>query len=236
MSDNDQGFSAGALANRVLQRLPGGRYAQEQWERLERRVMTELKERLDRVDRSATVSVLAFSVESPSGAPRKPGPYAVGSLLRELLEASVEQTREQAQHAYFAAALKSLVPDEARILSALSDSSGHALIHVMAGPRLGMATHPVLQNFSAVGRVAGATLPELTPTYIRRLRDWDLVRTLPEDPELKTKYEILETDGEIRKLQERLKKSGQRDVLLRRTLALSEVGRALWDACRISED
>jgi len=236
VSEDDKGFSAGALAGRMLQRLPGGRYAQEQLERLERRVMTELKERLDRVDRSATVSVMAFSVEPPPPPPRKPGPYALGSLLRELLERSTEQTREQARHSYFTAVLKSMLPDEARILSALSDSTGYALIHLMAGPRLGGALHPVLQNFSSVGRAAGVQLAELTPVYIRRLRDWDLVRTAPEDPNLKTKYEILESEGEIRRLQETIRKGGRRDVMLRRTLVLSDLGRDLWEACRISED
>ena len=240
MSDKDngqgQGFSAGALANRVLKRLPGGSYAQEQLEKIERRVLSELKQRLDKVERSATVSVLAFSVETDSSQSKKRGPYAPGELLRELLEISGEQNREQAQHAYYVAALKSLVPDEARILSALSDSQSYPLLHVMAGSRLGGATHPVLQNVSNVGKIAGVQLLDLTPTYIRRLRDWELVQTAPESPELKTSYEVLETDDAVRKTVERVKKNGQRDVIQRRTLKMSDLGRALWAACRISED
>ena len=240
MSDKDngqgQGFSAGALANRVLKRLPGGSYAQEQLEKIERRVLSELKQRLDKVERSATVSVLAFSVETDSSQSKKRGPYAPGELLRELLEISGEQNREQAQHAYYVAALKSLVPDEARILSALSDSQSYPLLHVMAGSRLGGATHPVLQNVSNVGKIAGVQLLDLTPTYIRRLRDWELVQTAPESPELKTSYEVLETDDAVLKTVERVKKNGQRDVIQLRTLKMSDLGRALWAACRISED
>ncbi len=240
MSDKDNGqnhgFSAGALANRVLKRLPGGSYAQEQLEKMERRVLSELKQRLDKVERSATVSVLAFSVETDSSQSKKRGPYAPGELLRELLEISGEQNREQAQHAYYVAALKSLVPDEARILSALSDSQSYPLLHVMAGSRLGGATHPVLQNVSNVGKIAGVQLLDLTPTYIRRLRDWELVQTAPESAELKTSYEVLETDDAVRKMVERVKKNGQRDVIQRRTLKMSDLGRALWAACRISED
>ena len=236
--DNGQntGFSAGALANRVLKRLPGGSFAQEQLEKIERRVLGELKQRLDKVERSATVSVLAFSVTEDPLQSRKRGPYAPGELLRELLEISGEQTREQARQAYYVAALKSLVPDEARILSALRDSNGFPLLHVMAGSRLGGATHPVLQNVSNVGKIAGAQLLDLVPNYIRRLRDWELVETVSETPDLKTGYEILETDDAVRKTIERIKKGGQRDVILRRTLKMSDLGRALWDACRISED
>ena len=240
MSDKDNGqghgFSAGALANRVLKRLPGGSYAQEQLEKIERRVLSELKQRLDKVERSATVSVLAFSVETDSSQSKKRGPYAPGELLRELLEISGEQNREQAQHAYYVAALKSLVPDEARILSVLADSQSYPLLHVMAGSRLGGATHPVLQNVSNVGKIAGVQLLDLTPTYIRRLRDWELVQTAPESAELKTSYEVLETDDAVRKTMERVKKNGQRDVIQRRTLKMSDLGRALWAACRISED
>jgi len=235
-SGRDSGFSAGALANRVLKRLPGGSFAQEQLEKIERRVLTELKQRLDKVERSATVSVLAFSVEADSAQSRKRGPHAPGELLRELLEISGEQSREQAQQAYYVAALKSLVPDEARILSALSDSTGYPLLHVMAGSRLGGATHPVLQNVSNVGKIAGVQLIDLTSNYIRRLRDWDLVQTAPESADLKISYEILETDDTVRKTLEHIKQSGQRDAILRRTLKMSDLGHALWAACRISED
>jgi hypothetical protein len=234
VNDKDSGFSAGALANRVLKRLPGGSFAQEQLERIERRVLGELKQRLDRLERNATVSVLAFSVED--AASKKRGPYAPGELLRELIEISGEQTREQAQQSYYIAALKSLVPDEARILSALSDAKGYPLLHVMAGSRLGGAPHPVLQNVSNVGKIAGAQLIDLTPHYIRRLREWDLVETAAEAADLKTSYEILETDDVVRKAVERIKKSGQREVILRRMLKMSDLGRALWEACRISED
>ena len=79
-------------------------------------------------------------------------------------------------------------------------------------------------------------LVELTPVYIQRLRDLGLVETGPEDPALKVKYEILESDGEVRRLLEQIRKKGQRDQILRRTLKLSDLGRSLWAACRISED
>lgn len=221
-----------SLASRLLKRLPGGSYAQEQLERIEHRVLGELKQRLDKVDRRAAVSVLAFAVDG--GAKKRRA--APGELLRELLELASEQTQQQAEHAYYMAALKSMVPDEARILSALSDGTTYPLIHVMAGPRLGGATHPVLQNVSHVGKNAGARLQQRTPAYIRHLRDLELVETGPEDPAMKTRYQVLEAETEVRKLIERIKESGQRDQILRRTLKISEVGKALWSACRISKD
>jgi len=235
VSDDDSGFFGNALANRVLKRMPGGGFVQEQLKRIERRVLGELKQRLDKVERSATVSVLAFSVQ-PESDKRRRGPHAAGELLRGLLEISAGQTRDEAEQAWRIAVLKSLVPDEARILSALSDSPGYPLLHVMAGTRLGGGAYPVLRNLSNVGRLAGVQLVELTPVYIRHLRDLGLVATGPENPDFKVKYEILENDGEVRRLIEALRKKGKRDVLVRRVLKLSEPGRSLWAACRISED
>ena len=233
MNDDSNGFSAGALARRALKRLPGGGFVQEQLDKIEHRVMAELKQRLDKVERGATVSVLAFSVQGEAAGTY--GAHAPGALLRELMEASVEQNREQARQAYYVAALKSLVPDEARILSALSDAA-YPLVHLLSSNRLGGGSHTVLRDISNVGRNAGAQLAELGGIYIGRLRQLGLVQTVAEDPQLKTKYEILETDGEVRKLIEGIRARGRREVLVRRTLVLSELGRALWDACRISED
>jgi hypothetical protein len=235
VSDDDSGFFGGALASRVLKRMPGGGFVQEQLERIEHRVLSELKQRLDRIERSATVSVLAFSVQSDSDKRRR-GPHAPGELLRELLEISGDQTRDEAEQAWYVAALKRLVPDEARILAALSDATPYPMVHLMAGPRLGGTTHPVLRNLSNVGRMAGAQLAELTPVYVQHLRDLGLVETGAEDPALKVKYEILENDGEVRRVIEDLHAKGKRHVLVRRTLKLSALGRSLWAACRISED
>jgi len=236
VSDDNSGFFGNALANRVLKRMPGGSFVQEQLERIEHRVLSELKQRMDKVERSATVSVLAFSVQADPAQARKRGPHAPGELLRELLEISSEQTRDEAEQAYYIAALKRLVPDEARIFSALSDSPGYPLVHIMAGSRLGGSPYPVLRNLSNVGRLAGVQLVELTPVYIQHLRDLGLVETGPEEPEFKVKYEILENDGEVRRLIEEIHKKGKRDVLVRRVLKLSGLGRSLWAACRISED
>lgn len=236
MSDDNSGFFGNALTSRLLKRVPGGGFVQEQLERIEHRVMSELKQRLDKVERSATVSVLAFSVQPDPAQARQRGRHAPGELLRELLEVAADQTRDEAEQAWYIAVLKRLVPDEARILSALSDSSGFPLVHVMAGPRLGGGSHPVLRHLSNVGRLAGVKLVELSPLYIQRLRELGLVETGPEDPEFKVKYEILENDGAVRRLIEDIRKKGQREVLVRRTLRLSELGRSLWAACRISED
>jgi hypothetical protein len=235
VSDDNGGFFGGALASRVLKRVPGGSLIQEQLEKIEHRVLSELKQRLDAPERGATVSVLAFSVQS-EGDKRRRGPHAPGELLRELLEISADQTRDDAEQAWHVAVLKRLVPDEARILSALSDATPYPMVHLLAGSRLGGGSHPVLRNLSNVGRMSGAQLVELTPVYIQHLRDLGLVETGPEDPAMKVKYEILENDGDVRRIIEGIHEKGRRHLLVRRTLKLSAQGCSLWAACRISED
>lgn len=239
MSDKEISTTSGgatngsdSLASRLLRRLPGGSFAQEQFDRIEQRVLGELKQRLDRIDRRSAVSVLAFAVESTSKK-RGAGP---GELLRELLDLASEQTQQQAEQAYYMAALKSMVPDEARILSALSDGSTYPVVHVMAGGRLGLSWHPVMEYVSSVGRNAGIIWPDMGYAYVQHLRSLNLVDTGPEDYTQTTKYEVLETEQVVRAALEQIKQSGQRSHITRRVLRMSDLGNRLWAACRVSED
>ena len=220
------------LAARLLQRLPGGAFVQEQLERIEQRVLSELKRRLDRLERQQpSVSVLAVRVNAHHGA----GPDTPVALMRALLADSSEQSREQSVQASCMAVLRSLVPDEARILAALSDGSGYPLIHVMAGPKLAFGSFPMLEYVSNVGRNAGVLTPELTPAYVRHLAAWGLIETTPEDAAQTTAYEILETDDAVRRVIARVEKGGERCRIVRRTLKMSDLGLAMWRQCQVGE-
>jgi len=226
------------LASRLLARLPGGAIVQEQLDRVEKRVLGELKSRLDRLEGGGeqTVQVVAFSMETqathaPTRELREPA-----EMLRELLAISSEQTKEQAELAYYSSLTRALLPDEARILSAVSDGGIYPLVNLVALSKLGIQTHVVLENTCSVGRAAGVQLPEMTRGYLQRLMAAGLVETGPEDYTMTTKYEILETDDVLRKLINQMKTAGQRSQIKRRVLKISELGRNLWEACRITED
>lgn len=226
------------LANRILKRLPGGEFAQEQLDRVEQRVLKELKQRLDRLeDRGGetTVSVMAFSVEAAEPTPAQKQ-RAAGEMMRKLLEASSEQTREQAQAAYYAMIVGRLLPDEARILSALSDGSAYPLIHVHSAAKMGLSSTPVLENMSSIGKNAGVQWPEMTRGYVQRLLAAGLAEIGPEDYTLITRYEMLETEEAVRRALDQIRKAGNRSQVKRRTLRISELGSNLWEACRITED
>lgn len=222
-------FVHDSLAGRVLRRLPGGSFAESQIERIENRVLGELKRRLDDFGEPASLSVLAVSVGDPGANARRPGDF-----LRGLMERSVEQTREQAETEYFSIILRELVPDEARILAALSDGTAYPLIHVQTGPRLGMTMERVVECVSSVGKNAGVQCPELTPDYVRHLLRWGLVEVDPGETGDTMRYQLLETEMAVRSALDAAHKSGRRGQILRRTLRISEVGRRLWSACRLS--
>lgn len=225
------------LAGRLLQRLPGGRFAQEQFDRIERLLLQELKQRLDRLEQGRSpMSVLAVSVQQnvSSGAADLLG-ESPARLLRELLQISGEQDREQAERAFYSLAIASLLPDEARILSAFSDGSAYPVVDLMVGSRLGPATRPALELISSVGKNAGVQCHDLTPIYLRRLRAWGLIEMHAEDPAQQIKYEILETDTVLRQTIERITRGGQRARIVRGMLKMSTLGNALWAASRVEE-
>ncbi len=95
-------------------------------------------------------------------------------ILHEMLENSVLQSPKQAKEAYFKQKLLQLVPDEVRILAALSDDSPHALISIGSGPP-GSVKDVVLKYASTVGADAGVRWLERTPDYISHLKSLDLV-------------------------------------------------------------
>ncbi|HSW13649.1 MAG TPA: Abi-alpha family protein [Solimonas sp.] len=230
------GSGARGLAAKVLRRLPGAGFAQEQIDRVERRLLHELKQRLDRLEPPTSVSVLAVAMRSVADRSGAAASFAIGSRMHQLLQASTEHSREDAEQAFFQWVMSNLVPDQARILSALSDGSTYPLIHIYAGPRLGIAVEPVLECVCSVGKNAGVLWPETTHVYVQQLRGYGLVETGPEEPARKVQYEMLETEQSVRDVLARLQKGGLRAQVVRRVLMMSDLGNRLWAACRVGTD
>lgn len=225
-----------SLARRLLQRLPGGDLVQEQLDNVERRVLLELKHRMDGLEQKPGPSVSVVAVAVQTGGQSGAKGQTPGNIMRELLAATAEQSREEAENSFFLHIMRNLVPDEARILSALSDGSTYPVVHVMAGGRLGLSWHPVVEYVSSVGRNAGIIWPDMGYVYVQHLRALNLVDTGPEDYTQTTKYEVLETEQVVRTALEQIKQSAQRSHISRRVLRMSDLGNRLWAACRVSED
>lgn len=222
-----------SMAGRFLKRLPGGRFAESQLEELESRVFKRLKTRLDSVGERQSMSVLAVSVSAESLS----GQGMPGDLLRQLLESSEQLcTKQQAELEYFTRVVQELVPDEARLLAALSDDVVYPVIDVLVAGKLSLVSRPLVEMVSNVGKAAGVRAPELTPSYVRHLRRLGLVDIVPGQTADLQQYQLLETDSEVRSAMQAAHAHGQRARILRRSVKLSSVGARLWTACRLSGD
>lgn len=230
LDDNGAGRKVAGL----LRRLPGADFASERLQAVERGLLQQLKRRMDRLEPPSSVSVLAVAMRSV--ADRSALGTGNGLGLQDLLHRSSEQSREEAQADYFGWVTSQLLPDQARILSAMSDGSTYPLIHVLAGSRIGLTAEPAVEWVSNIGRNAGVQWNDVTPVYLGRLRALGLVETGPEDPSQRVQYEMLETEQVVRDGIARLQKGGLKGHIVRRVLMLSALGRAFWEDGRVNED
>lgn len=149
--------------------------------------------------------------------------------MSHLLSRAVDQSSMSSRLELFHKTIDRIVPDEARIISALSDGLVEPLINVYARTRGGLAGELILENMSLVGRSANLALPALTPVYVGHLMAMGLVESGPENLELKDQYEILAADPSVL----RAIKNGSRGPLParveKRVLKISDFGRELWD-------
>ncbi|HSW12318.1 MAG TPA: Abi-alpha family protein [Solimonas sp.] len=197
--------------------------------------------RLDRLERwvapasRLTDGRAASAVAEPARLPRHdPSPLTdeLASAFQALLDPALDQTQEQSEHAYFRSVLGALVPDEALILSALSDGARHPMLCIAAGPWLGSPYRVVAENISGIGRIAGIQWKDMTPVYLGRLRRWGLIEVGAEDPAQTSNYEILETDNGVTRAVELAKAHrNERAVILRHTIQLSAAGQRFWAVC-----
>jgi len=221
-------------------KLPGVEIAEQIVKQGERQLLSELRRRLDEVDdpyHAALTAASAMNRPDTNGA--KPVEATITlvhtraqleplrAAMAELLNHSIGFGRERAREYLYAIILRQLTPDEARILSALSDGSPFPAVDVAERTSLGAAGRFVLRNASTVGKAAGVSLPDQVPGYLTRLIGLGLVELDEEVPALETQYEILLTDETVREAE----KSVKRAKFVKRTVHISRLGAQFWQAC-----
>ncbi len=185
----------------------------------ERQTLTLLRERMEAL--------------APAEEPRWPATVPVellGSKMRRLLERSLEANSLDALDEVYHWIVDQLLPDEARIVAALSDGGSSPMVHVLARSRGGVASEPLLSHMSLIGKTANLTLPQLTPVYVRHLLALNVVQSGPEDPALKAEYEILAADLVVMRAVRRGSRGPIPPKVERASLRLSPLGRDLWSA------
>lgn len=186
----------------------------------ERQVMGALRSRLDA---SAPLAINAAQTVASS-------PASVQTKMSSLLDSALSQSSATSRQMLFHKILDQIVPDEARILGALSDGSASPLLHVYGRTRAGLVGEVVLENFSLIGKTANLGLPQLTPTYVSHLLSLGLLETGPEDPTLKDEYEILAADITVLKAIKQAARGPIPARIDKYTLRLSGLGIELWQA------
>ncbi|WP_162932342.1 Abi-alpha family protein [Solimonas sp. K1W22B-7] len=234
---------AGRFAASFLSRLPGADIAQEQLRKAEKALFATLKDRMERAAEDESAAGEGAAAGNGAKAPRKPKvertymlplPQPPSRMFADLLQQAVDQSKPQAYDYLFAAILRELVPDEARIISFLSDGARHALVQLHSGTLLGSAQSRTLmmENVNAVAKNAGASLHESGHYYIGRLKRLGLIEFGPEDPQLLVQYQLLENSSEMRQTIASIEsRPRQRAKITRETLRLSVTGQQLWRAC-----
>ena len=217
----------------LARRLPGGIALQREVQRLQDAALNEVRRILDIPDLpdAAPGGLTPEEHRAMLLIGNNNGREPLRSAMSELLERSVEPNREASREYLFGNIVSQLVPDEARILAALSDGTPYAVADVVAKHLGRSAAKVVLANASTVGRNAGVVTPDNVPTYLTRLLGFGLVELGPPEGKLDVQYDILATDPTVQAAQataEARRMGAPR--LVRKTLTISPFGREFWAA------
>ena len=172
---------------------------------------------------------------STTTGPARAGAAALASpaeVLQSLLDRAIFNSPDDSLDDLHRALMQAMVPDEARILAALSDGSTDPVVHV-AEPSTGSGSAIELENASTVGRVAGVSLPDHTPLYLTRLVRLGLVALGPQGPsQMDGEYEILLADEAVNLAQAKARRGIRPARVIKRTVGISALGQQVWEAAK----
>jgi hypothetical protein len=157
-------------------------------------------------------------------------PDSLSSKMRALLNRALDQSTSGSQVELFHHILDQLVADEARIIGALSDGSSSPAVNVYDWTRRRTPGRALLENASLIGRSANVALPDMVPTYVSHLLSLGLVEMGAEDTDLKDDYEILMAETAVLRAIAEASRGPLAARVDKRTLTLSPLGHALWNA------
>jgi hypothetical protein len=226
----------GVVGQRVVgaaRRVPGVVVGERFVQRLEDAVLRELSRRLDeatgaRRELPSGDAMDAGVASSPNG--RSAEPATPAELMDTLLRRSIDQDPAAGERSLLEMLIGELVPDEARILAALSDGSAFPVLDIVA--RGGDGGRTILPNVSSVGRQAGVVLPDRVPVYLGHLGSLGLIERGPVDSRLGDEYQILLTEPAVISVREAGGSGLRRPRVVRGTVHISELGRSVWEATR----
>ncbi|KAA1415503.1 DUF4393 domain-containing protein [Nocardioides humilatus] len=178
--------------------------------------------------------MLGSRLAAPGNAPLEletPKPSrSLDQKMQSLLDRALDQSTDGSQSELYHRIIDQLVPDEARIISALSDGSSSPLVTIRTRTPAGGAGKVLLANASLVGRTANLALPHMTATYVSHLLSLGLLERGPEDTAMKQDYEILMAETYILKAIKAASRGPLPARIDKRTVRVTTLGRGLWEA------
>ncbi len=138
--------------------------------------------------------------DAPHIAPSAPGLRERGA---ELLRRSASVHAVEGDHPAFARILGELAPDEARILRHLYLDGAQPALDVRTGRALRPGTQRVALGLNMIGEDAALRFPDRGDSYLTNLRRLGLLDWTREPLDNPTRYQLLESQPEVRKLLER---------------------------------
>jgi hypothetical protein len=159
-------------------------------------------------------------------------PAPLRTAMTELLSRSSDTGAGRSREYLYGTIVSQLVPDEARILAAMSDGKSFAAVDVLAKHVGRAASRTVLSNASSVGAAAKVTPARNVATYLTRLHGFGLVEFGPAAEDLNAEYDQLAIDDAVQEARVRIEKGKLGSVrIVRKTVVLSTLGRDFWSAC-----
>jgi hypothetical protein len=178
--------------------------------------------------------LLNARLSTPAAATREleaPRPTAtLDQKMQSLLDRALDQSTDGSQSELYHHIIDQLVPDEARIISALSDGSASPLVSIRTRTPTGGAGKLVLANASLIGRTANLALPHMTANYVTHLMALGLVERGPEDPTMKQDYEILMAETYVLRAIKTASRGPLPARIDKRTVRVTTLGRGLWES------
>jgi hypothetical protein len=170
-------------------------------------------------------------------------------MYANLLASSLDKETASKAHPAFVDIIKSLTPDEARIMRLFSDETSLPILDVVAVDEERSAAtgadsfKPVLVHFSTIGEDAGCEHPELAASFLDNLERLGLIR-LPGQyglagPGISVSgiYDRVERSADVESLRREYRgKRGWRLELRRHVVDLTSLGRQFCNACIVNHE
>ncbi len=182
----------------------------------------------DQVRASVRRALGISALDTAGPAPDAPGLRERGAeLLRRSASVHGDDHADRDHHPAFARILADLAPDEARILRFLYLDGPQPALDIRTGRSLGSGSRQVEAGMSLIGETAALRHADRAVTYLTNLRRLGLITDRGDQLGNPTRYQLLESQPEVR----RLLKRGLGTKVDYRSIALTVFGTEFTCAC-----